>query len=95
MSTRRSIPPLHVRIDWMLTESRVILPGAQALLAFQFIATLTKRFDDLPDAWQVVHFVALGLLTLSVLLLIAPAAIHRAGFGGEDDERFGHGARSK
>jgi hypothetical protein len=72
----------------MLTEARVILPGAQALLAFQFIVTLTQRFAALPHVWQVVHFVALGFLTLAVLLLIAPAALHRVAFGGEDDERF-------
>jgi hypothetical protein len=81
-------PPLHVRIDWMLTEARVILPGAQALLAFQFIVTLTKRFAELPHTWQIVHFIALGFLTLAVLLLIAPAALHRVAFAGEDDERF-------
>jgi Family of unknown function (DUF6328) len=86
MTTDR--PALHIRIDWMLTEARVILPGAQALLAFQFIVTMSKRFADLPHPWQVMHFVALGFLALAVLLLIAPAALHRVAFAGDDDERF-------
>jgi hypothetical protein len=88
MSTSRSDTPLHIRIDWMLTEARVILPGAQALLAFQLVVTLAKRFAELPPGWQLVHFIALAFLTLAVLLLIAPAALHRVGFAGEDDERF-------
>ena len=31
----RETAPLHARIEQMLTEARVILPGAQALLGFQ------------------------------------------------------------
>jgi hypothetical protein len=80
--------PLHDRIDHMLTESRVVLPGAQALLGFQFIAILTNGFDKLPQTSQQLHFAALALVTLSILLLIAPAAIHRITFKGQDRERF-------
>jgi Family of unknown function (DUF6328) len=79
---------LHVKIEHMLTESRVILPGAQALLGFQLIATMTKEFDDLPPAVHVVHLAALLSLVLAIILLIAPAAIHRLTFGGRDDPRL-------
>jgi hypothetical protein len=34
------------------------------------------------------HFIALGMMALSVILLIAPAAIHRLGFEGADSQRF-------
>lgn len=79
---------LHGKIEEMLTESRVILPGAQALLGFQFIVTLTKPFQQLPHAMQITHFAALASIALCIVLLIAPAAIHRMTFGGEDVERL-------
>jgi len=40
--------PLSTKIEQVLTEARVIIPGGQALLGFQFVATLTKSFDALP-----------------------------------------------
>jgi hypothetical protein len=79
---------LHVKIEQMLTESRVILPGAQALLGFQLIVMVTKEFDDLPPPVRTAHLVALLSLTLAIILLIAPAAIHRLSFGGRDDPRL-------
>jgi hypothetical protein len=79
---------LHVKIEQMLTESRVILPGAQALLGFQLIVMMTKEFDDLPPPVRTAHLVALLSLTLAIILLIAPAAIHRLSFGGRDDPRL-------
>jgi hypothetical protein len=79
---------LHVKVEQMLTESRVILPGAQALLGFQLIVMMTKEFDTLPPPVRVVHLVALLSLVLAIILLIAPAAIHRLSFGGRDDPRL-------
>jgi hypothetical protein len=40
--------PLHTRIEQMLTEARVILPGAQALLGFQLAIVLTDTFESCP-----------------------------------------------
>jgi len=37
--------PLHVRIEQMLTEARVILPGAQAIFGFQLSVVLTQAFE--------------------------------------------------
>lgn len=79
---------LTSKIDQMLTEARVILPGAQALLGFQFIVTLTRTFEKLPSEVQHIHFIALAALALCVILLLAPAAIHRIAFRGRDVERF-------
>jgi Family of unknown function (DUF6328) len=80
--------PLHARIEQMLTESRVMLPGAQALLGFQFAVMLSKSFDQLPASARAVHVAALAFLALTVILLMTPAAIHRITFGGEDTERL-------
>ena len=79
---------LHRKVEHMLTESRVILPGAQALLGFQFVVTLTKSFGDLPEGHRVLHFCALAAIAVSIVLLIAPAAIHRITFRGRDTAQF-------
>ena len=78
--------PLHVKIEQMLTEARVILPGAQALFGFQLAIVLTQAFEKLPDRSRLVHAVSLGLVALSVMLLMAPAAYHRIVYGGEDSQ---------
>ena len=83
-----AVTDLHTKIDQMLTEARVILPGAQAMLGFQLIVVMTDAFEQLPDSLQHLHLLALALDALSVLLLIAPAAAHRIAFHGNDDERF-------
>jgi hypothetical protein len=78
--------PLHARIEQMLTEGRVILPGAQALLGFQLIIVLTDVFEKLPYLSRVLHGLALLSVALSVILLITPAALHRIVWAGQDSE---------
>jgi Family of unknown function (DUF6328) len=80
--------PLHAKIELLLTEARVILPGAQALLGFQLIVMMTKAFDRLSPPAQTIHLIALVSLVLAIVLLISPAAIHRLAFQGRDDPRF-------
>jgi hypothetical protein len=79
---------IHAKIEQMLTEARVILPGAQALIGFQLVVTMTKTFSQLAPAEQHIHFASLCAVTLSVMLLITPAAVHRMTFGGQDVLRF-------
>jgi hypothetical protein len=76
--------PLAEKIDQMLTEARVILPGAQALLGFQLAVVLTQAFEKLPGSSKAVHAAALGLIALCTILLMAPAAYHRIVYGGEE-----------
>jgi hypothetical protein len=80
--------PLAIRIDQLLTEARVIIPGAQALFGFQFVAMLTTGFDKLPQGAKIVHAGALLLIAINVILLMTPAALHRLSFAGEDSELF-------
>ena len=83
-----SSTPLKTKIEQLLTEARLIIPGGQALLGFQFIAMLTTGFDHLAYSAKVVHVVALCLVGLNVILMMTPAALHRLSFGGEDSQRF-------
>src|SRR5579871_736855 len=88
MPDEEGATPLSVKVEQLLTEARVIIPGGQALLGFQLIATLTKAFAELPDSAKYIHAAALCAVALAVMLLMAPAALHRIAFNGEDDETF-------
>ncbi|HEY0169415.1 MAG TPA: DUF6328 family protein [Pyrinomonadaceae bacterium] len=76
------------KIRHVLTECRVVLPGSQALLGFQFIVILTESFDRLPNLSKYIHLAALGLNALTIVLLITPAAYHRLVEQGEETEHF-------
>jgi DMSO reductase anchor subunit len=76
------------KIQHALTECRVVLPGAQALLGFQFIVILSESFDKLSTAPKYVHLLSLGLTALAIVLLITPAAYHRIVERGEETEHF-------
>jgi hypothetical protein len=78
--------PLHVKIDQLLTEARVVLPGAQALFGFQLSIVLTKAFEQLPAPSRIAHAISIGFVAISVVLLMAPAAYHRIVYAGEDSE---------
>jgi hypothetical protein len=80
--------PLATKVEQLLTEARVIIPGGQALFGFQFIAMLTKGFDQLPASSQLVHTAALCLIAMNVIVLMTPAALHRLSFAGEDSDTF-------
>lgn len=88
MAQEHTSTSLKSRIEQMLTEARVIIPGAQALLGFQLIAVLTRAFTELPPVFKYIHVVGLSAVALSVTLLMTPAALHRIGFHGEDNPRF-------
>jgi hypothetical protein len=79
---------LDKRIQHVLTETRVVLPGVQALLGFQLATTFVDGFDRLPAGLKDVHLAALALLSVSVVLLMAAPAYHRIVEEGENTERF-------
>ena len=79
---------LSNRIKQVLIECRMVLPGAQALLGFQFITVFMERFEQLPSALKELHIVSLLLVAFCTILLITPAAYHRIVEAGEDSERF-------
>src|SRR2546423_10121193 len=80
--------PIDVRVEHMLTEARVLLPGAQALLGLQLAVMLTDAFGELAFGSRIIHVVALCCTCLAVILLMAPAAFHRITFNGENTESF-------
>jgi len=80
--------PLKDKIENLLTEIRVVLPGAQALLGFQLAAVLIEGFDKLPSSSKLVHLGSLVAVAITIVLLMAPAAYHRISESGEETEDF-------
>jgi hypothetical protein len=80
--------PLSTRMRDVLTEARIILPGAQAMLGFQMVAFLTKAFSELPISSKWSHVAAVLLLLVCIVLLMAPPAFHRLVEEGEETERL-------
>lgn len=83
-----STTEIDQKIKHVLTEARVVLPGAQALLGFQFATMLMEGFDRLPPSSKYLHLISLMLIALAVIFLMTPAAYHRTVEQGENTERF-------
>src|SRR5678815_4408139 len=69
---------LQSEIEHILEESRMVLPGMQALFGFQLIVVFNKEFrEQLPLVAQWIHLSALLLVAVGIALIMAPAAYHR------------------
>jgi hypothetical protein len=79
---------LKDKIQHVLTEARVVLPGAQALLGFQFVTTLSEAFEKMPNALKYIHLASLGLVAVAIVFLMTPAAYHRLVEEGELTAHF-------
>lgn len=80
--------PIADKVEQLLTEARVIIPGAQALFGFQLSVTLMQSFDQLSPEMKAAHVIAICCIGLAIILVIAPASLHRLAFAGEDDPAF-------
>jgi hypothetical protein len=61
----------------LVNETRMVLPGVQAILGFQLVAAFNQRFEEFTPGEQALHFAAFLLLALTMGLLMTPAAYHR------------------
>lgn len=70
--------PLSEAVTHVLEECRMVLPGIQALFGFQLIAVFNSTFQErLSSTEQYFHLAAIGLVSIAVALVMAPAALHR------------------
>lgn len=74
--------------DQILQGIRIVLPGTQALMGFQFIAFFNPTFTALPQNLKGLHFIALLLTVHCSLCLIAPVAYQQIGEQGDATRRF-------
>jgi hypothetical protein len=71
-----------------IEEARMVLPGIQAFFGFQLVAIFNNRFQNLTHAEQVLHFIALLMLAVSIALIMTPAAYHRIAERGMVSRHF-------
>lgn len=70
--------PLSKAAQLILDESRMFLPGIQALFGFQLIAVFNQTFSDkLTPFEQRLHLLAISLVVLTTIIIMTPAAYHR------------------
>jgi Family of unknown function (DUF6328) len=77
----------------LLTELRVVLPGAQVLLAFLLTVPFAARFGGISRPQRVGFFACLLCTATGTVLLMAPSVYHRLRWrhGGKSDVvRVGH-----
>lgn len=72
----------------LLSELRVLLPGAQTLTAFLIILPFNGGFAEIRDTEKVVYLVTFVCSLLSLILFTAPAAQHRLQRPLRDREGF-------
>ncbi len=79
---------LKDEMQTVIEEARMVLPGIQALIGFQTMAVFNTKFDELSQGSRSAYLIALGFLTLSMGLLMTPAAYHRLAERGKVSRRM-------
>jgi Family of unknown function (DUF6328) len=76
------------RIQHLLDEIRIILPGTEALFGFLLVAAFSEGFDSLEPFIKYVHLASLGSIAITTILLITPPAYDRIAEQRENIQRF-------
>src|SRR5688572_18473445 len=76
------------RIQHLLDEIRIILPGTEALFGFLLIAVFSEGFDRLEPFIKYMHLASLGSIAITTILLITPTAYDRIAEQRENVQGF-------
>lgn len=76
------------RYKFVLEEARTVLPGLQALFGFQLITVFNPKFDQMVPIDQQLYWLTLMLITVSMCLLMTPAAYDRQTKCHHDPKHF-------
>jgi len=81
--------PLDKAASLVLDESRMILPGIQALFGFQLIAVFSTTFTEKLNVFeQRLHLLAILLVVLATMIILTQAMYHRQTSEKEVAEEF-------
>lgn len=72
----------------LLSETRILLPGAELLAAFLVTLPFTSRFENLTGGQRYVYLIAFFMTIVALACLLAPAAYHRVARPIHDKEAF-------
>lgn len=84
---------LRSRYYGLLQELRVVLPGVEVLVAFLLTVAFSNRFEDLDSFGRLLFGIALMSATASVVCLLTPTVLHRAGERRARQDRLRWGIR--
>jgi hypothetical protein len=87
-STESHPASLEQETRTIIEETRMVLPGIQAVFGFQLIAVFNNGFQDLKPVEQLLHLAALLLVAIAIALIMAPASYHRIAEKGIVSRRF-------
>lgn len=77
-SEEREELSLNDAVTHLLEECRTVVPGMQAVFGFQLIAVFNSAFRErLSPGERELHLAAIVLVTIAIVLVMAPAALHR------------------
>ena len=79
---------LNRRLDQLLQELRVAMPGVQVLFAFLLAVPFQQRFGQVTEFQRITYFVTLLASAAASAFFIAPTAYHRIMFGTGEKERL-------
>jgi hypothetical protein len=79
---------LRRRYYGLLQELRVLLPGAQVLVAFLLTAPFAQRFGELDELGRLFYAVSLLAGIVSIIAFVTPTAFHRVGARTSRAERL-------
>lgn len=80
--------PLEEKITHLFNELRIVLPGTQAILGFQFASVFTDEFQKIPQYLRGLHFISLCFVLLSIIFLLAAPAYNRIVEPDKATEKF-------
>ena len=81
--------PLDKAASLVLDESRMILPGIQALFGFQLIAVFSTTFTEKLNPFeQRLHLIAILLVVVATMIILTQAVFHRQTGEKEVAEEF-------
>jgi uncharacterized protein DUF6328 len=81
--------PLDKAASLVLDESRMILPGIQALFGFQLIVVFSTTFTEKLNPFeQRLHLIAILLVVLATMIILTQAMFHRQTGEKEVAEEF-------
>lgn len=87
-NNQKQILQVKEKIEHILEETRIILPGTQALLGFQFVAIFSNGFEKISLSLKNMHIISLLAVTVSIILLLAIPSFHRISEKGTDTSRL-------
>lgn len=68
------------RLEQLLQEVRVAMPGVQVLFGFLLAVPFQARFDEITEFQRITYFATLLCAAAATALFVAPVAFHRLTF---------------